>query len=209
VIAVIVLCEVRNFGSTRRPPPNSFLPVGTHFTGILSNEIPADSGEPDKALVRSAQRKPPAFSAGGFRSRFGPIGTGRGTCQKGPVRVTRTAGGADVCGFARVYVGSQVTLAPWTIIPTHAGPDNRTFVQGCRGMILDVCTRPRTLFNETPDLGLRNNQISVLRDRRVRGQAKPATGSEAGLVSAGGRSRASGGRVRGPVGQRRGSEPSE
>ena len=57
-------------------------------------------------------RKPPAFSAGGFRSRFGPIGTGRGTCQKGPVRVARTAGGADVCGFARAYVGSQDQTRP-------------------------------------------------------------------------------------------------
>src|ERR1700758_4339931 len=38
-------------------------------------------------------RKPPAFSAGGFRSRFGPIGTGRGTGQEGPVRGACEGGG--------------------------------------------------------------------------------------------------------------------
>ncbi len=72
-------------------------------------------------------------SAGGFRSRFGPIGTGRGTCQKGPVRVVRTAGGADVCGFARTYVGNEGRLiggphpADRMLRPRENG--NRTFVQ--------------------------------------------------------------------------------
>ena len=74
---------------------------------------PAENEDPTRPHAKTGNRrahirKPPAFSAGGFRSRFGPIGTGRGTCQKGPVRVARTAGGADVCGFARAYVGSRV-----------------------------------------------------------------------------------------------------
>src|SRR5437763_15719229 len=76
------------------------------------------------------ERKPPAFSAGGFRSRFGPIGTGRGTCQKGPIRLARTAGGADVCGFARAYVESEANLAPTRMMITKHAVRNRTFVHG-------------------------------------------------------------------------------
>src|SRR5438270_11559166 len=76
------------------------------------------------------ERKPPAFSAGGFRSRFGPIRTGRGTCQKGPVRLARTAGGADVCGFARAYVWGEANLTPRTMMAPRHLVRNRTFVQG-------------------------------------------------------------------------------
>lgn len=72
------------------------------------------------------------FSAGGFRSRFGPIGTGRGTCQKGPVRVVRAAGGADVCGFARTYEGIEIACAfphPAAMMRSPRSDRNRTFVQ--------------------------------------------------------------------------------
>src|SRR5438270_9093796 len=92
-----------------------------------------DPRTPRAARPQTLKRKPPAFSAGGFRSRFGPIGTGRGTCQKGPVRVVRAAGGADVCGFARTYVGCLNsllrTMTPRRIIPGAGSKDNRTFVQ--------------------------------------------------------------------------------
>jgi hypothetical protein len=70
----------------------------------------ADRGRPGLAHHRPPLTKTARFTAGGFRSRFGPIGTGRGTCQKGPVRVARAAGGADVCGFARTYEGIRNRL---------------------------------------------------------------------------------------------------
>src|SRR5437588_6295221 len=76
------------------------------------------------------------FSAGGFRSRFGPIGTGRGTCQKGPVRLARTAGGADVCGFARAYVGLGEP-SPSGMMDVEGIEGNRIFVQMRLGTALD------------------------------------------------------------------------
>jgi hypothetical protein len=93
----------------------------------------ADRGRPGLAHHRLPLTKTARFTAGGFRSRFGPIGTGRGTCQKGPVRVARTAGGADVCGFARTYEGIRnrlhVSLHPAGNDRSPGSRRNRTFVQ--------------------------------------------------------------------------------
>ena len=130
----------RELGASRTraaPHPD---PIDAPFTGQTADQKPRlgasrepkSAGRPPRPEWPASQTKTAHISAGGFRSRFGPIGTGRGTCQKGPVRVARAAGGADVCGFARTYVGLQDRQAvpdPGGMITVCSLGDNRTFVQ--------------------------------------------------------------------------------
>ena len=63
-------------------------------THVSAPAHPGKTRLPPPGHTRRINENRPRIAAGDFRSRFGPIGTGRGTCLKGPVCVVRTAGGA-------------------------------------------------------------------------------------------------------------------
>ena len=90
------------------------------------------AGRPSFAIDSSRnEAKTARIAAGGFRSRFGPIGTGRGTCREGRLWLGAT-GGAGVCGYRRAYVrarGTQNEPSPAHIVAPGRVYGNQTFVQ--------------------------------------------------------------------------------
>jgi hypothetical protein len=59
VAHLIVLCQVQDFGVTRRPRRKSFFPITTPFHGIRSIGFLGPISGPHKALLIALQRLPP------------------------------------------------------------------------------------------------------------------------------------------------------
>ena len=85
---------VRTPDELRPALERAFAAGGPALVNVLTDPVRRLPAALEPRLTR-VKRKPPAVEAGGFRSRCGPIGTGRGSCQMGPFSATRTAGGAD------------------------------------------------------------------------------------------------------------------